>query len=431
MPALALLARANRTNFHPGMGRPASMIWRVAPRSVLPGRIENSAVGAASSIGERANQSIQPQNPSAAAETDKSNSFSRNSIESARNVGLDYARIINVKPQDQQMSLPLQTTQAAGQTDPDLAAARSGSILALLGHLGVLQFSGEDAETFLQGQLSCDVAAVGLRSSAYGAYCSPKGRMLANFLLWREEAGFHMALSRDLSASIHTRLSKFVLRAKLKVSDASDAIVLAGAAGPNADQALREVFPDLPKEPNQVSRRPDTGTVVKVKDGRYLLALTPSSAVALRQRLANVLVPVGAHAWRWLDIRNGVPWVTAATQDQLVPQMANFELLGGVSFHKGCYTGQEVVARMQHLGKLKRRMFLANVPAEAKAGDPLYSDDLGDQASGMVVNAEASPDGGHDLLAAVQTPGPDGSIVHLKALSGPPLDFLALPHAIT
>ena len=89
------------------------------------------------------------------------------------------------------MSLPLQTTQTAGQTDPDLAAARSGSVLALLGHLGVLQFSGDDAETFLQGQLSCDVAEVGLRSSSYGAYCSPKGRMLANFLLWREGAGFH------------------------------------------------------------------------------------------------------------------------------------------------------------------------------------------------------------------------------------------------
>jgi len=329
------------------------------------------------------------------------------------------------------MSVPLQIAEAAGRADPDRAAARSGSILALLGHLGVLQFSGEDAETFLQGQLSCDVAGVDLRSGSYGAYCSPKGRMLANFLLWREEAGFHMALSRDIALSVQKHISKFVLRAKVKISDASDTIVMAGAAGPKADPALRDVFPDFPEHPNKVSRRPGTGTVIKLKDGRFLLALMPSSAVALRQGLANSLVPVGASAWRWLDIRNGVPWVTAATQDQLVPQMANFELLGGVSFDKGCYTGQEVVARMQHLGKLKRRMFLANVPAEAKAGDPLYSDDLGDQASGMVVNAEASPDGGHDLLAAVQTASRDGSIVHLKALAGPPLNFLALPYAIT
>jgi len=325
--------------------------------------------------------------------------------------------------------MPFQIAEAAGQADPDLVATRSGSVLALLGHLGVLQFSGEDAETFLQGQLSCDVAGVDLRSGSYGAYCSPKGRMIANFLLWREETGFHMALSRDITASVQKNISKFVLRAKVKISDASDTIAMAGAAGPKAAQALREVFPDLPKEPNQVSSRLDTGTVIKVKDGRYLVALVPSSAAALRQRLANALVPVGAHAWRWLDIRDGVPWVTAATQDQLVPQMANFELLGGVSFSKGCYTGQEVVARMQHLGKLRRRMFLANVAAPAAAGDPLYSEDLGDQASGIVVNAEASPDGGYDLLAAVQTASREGSTVHLKSLGGPVLRFLPLPYA--
>ncbi len=328
------------------------------------------------------------------------------------------------------MSLPLHHAEPAGNADADLRAARSGSVLALLGHLGVLQFSGEDAETFLQGQLSCDVAEVGLRSSAYGAYCSPKGRMLANFVLWREETGFCMALSRDIAPSIQKHISKFVLRAKVKISDASDTIVVAGAAGPKADQALGEVFSELPKEPDEVSRRPDTGTIIKGKDGRYLLVLPPPSALALRRRLANVLVPVGAHAWRWLDIRNGVPLVTAATQDQLVPQMANFELLGGVSFTKGCYTGQEVVARMQHLGKLKRRMFPANVTAQAKAGDPLYSEDLGDQTGGIVVNAEASPDGGYDLLAVVQTASREGSTVHLKSLGGPVLRFLPLPYTL-
>src|SRR6267143_5031085 len=327
------------------------------------------------------------------------------------------------------MSLPLHHAQPAGTADADLAAARSGSVLALLGHLGALQFSGEDAETFLQGQLSCDLAAVGLRSSTYGAYCSPRGRMLANFLLRREEAGSNLALSRDIASSIQKHISKFVLRAKVKVSDASDTIVMAGAAGPKAGQALSKVFPDFPNGPNGVSRQPDTGTVIKLKDGRFLLSLTPSSAAALRQQLANILVPVGEHAWRWLDIRNGVPLVTAATQNQLVPQMANFELLGGISFVKGCYTGQEVVARIQHLGKLKRRTFLANVAAEAKAGDPLYSKDLGDQASGIVVNAEASPDGGYDLLAAVQTASREGSTVHLKSLGGPVLRFLPLPYA--
>src|SRR2546428_3305124 len=137
------------------------------------------------------------------------------------------------------MSLPLHHTEPEGTSDPDLAAARSGSVFALLGHLGVLQFSGEDAETFLQGQLSCDVANVGLRSSAYGAYCSPKGRMLANFLLWREEAGFFMALSRDIVPAVQKNISRFVLRSKVKVSDASDGVVLVGAAVPRGGGALR------------------------------------------------------------------------------------------------------------------------------------------------------------------------------------------------
>jgi len=328
------------------------------------------------------------------------------------------------------MSLPLHHTEPESTADADLAAARSDGIFAVLDHLGVLRFNGEDAEVFLQGQLSCDVAKVGLRSSTYGAYCSPKGRVLANFLLWREQAGFFMALSRDIVPAVQKNISRFVLRSKVKVSDASDGLVLAGAAGQQADPALRGVFSDFPGKPGEVSRQPDVGTAIRLKDGRFVLALAPSSAPALRQRLAGSLKPVDARAWRWLDIRGGLPRVSAATQDQLLPQMANLELLGGVSFDKGCYTGQEVVARAQHLGKVKRRMFLANVAAVAAAGDELYSEDLGDQACGMVVNSEASPDGGHDLLAVVQTASREGSTVHLRALDGPVLRFLPLPYAI-
>src|SRR5713101_7744740 len=251
------------------------------------------------------------------------------------------------------MSLTLHHTKPEDMTDADLAAARSDSTFALLDHLGVLQFNGEDAETFLQGQLSCDVANLGLRSSTYGAYCSPKGRMLANFLLWREQAGFFMALSRDIVPAVQKNISRFVLRSKVKVSDASNDIVLVGAAGPQAEGALRGVFPDFPANPNEVYRQSGMGTVMRLRDGRFVVAMESSKTPALRQRLAGSLKPVDARAWRWLDIRSGLPWVTAATQDQLLPQMANFELLGGVSFDKGCYTGQEVVARAQHLGRVK------------------------------------------------------------------------------
>jgi folate-binding protein YgfZ len=326
------------------------------------------------------------------------------------------------------MSLPVSTSSVA---DTGLTAAWSGSIFAMLDHLGVLQFSGEDAEAFLQGQLSCDVRNVNLQSSALGAYCSPKGRMLANFLLWREEAGFFMMLSRDIADSVQRSISKFVLRSKVKVTLASDTTVLAGVAGPQAEGALRGLFSELPEVSGEISRQPDAGTVIRLKDGRFVLASGTSAATAFQRRLGTALQIVDTHAWRWLDIRNGLPLITASTQDRFVPQMANFELIGGVSFDKGCYPGQEVVARTQHLGKVKRRMFLANVAAPAAAGDDLYSEDLGDQASGMVVNAEASPHGGYDLLAVVQTASREGSTVHLKSLTGPVLRFSALPYAVT
>ena len=306
-------------------------------------------------------------------------------------------------------------------TTPDAAAPR-GEFVAVLDHLGVLRFSGDDAGTFLQGQLSCDVARIDLRSSSYGAYCSPKGRMLANFLLWRDQDGFSMALSRDIAAAVQKQISRYLLRSKVKVAEASASVVLAGAAGAPAQRAFGEMFPELPAKPNEIRSLPGVGTVIRLKDGRLFLAL--KAAIDGRIGLTD------ARVWRWLDIRAGLPLVTAATQDQFVPQMANLELIGGVSFDKGCYTGQEVVARAQHLGKVKRRMYLANVPLAARAGDALYSDDLGDQAAGTVINAEPSPEGGYDLLAVVQAASRERSVVHLGSPGGASLRFLPLPYAV-
>jgi len=254
--------------------------------------------------------------------------------------------------------------------------------------------------------------------------------MLANFLLWRDDGGFLLALSRELLPVVQKQITKYVLRSKVKISDASEAFALTGAAGPQAEECLSEVLPDVPASPNRVSRA-GGATVIRLPDGRFVIAADAADAAALREKLSGALVPVDARAWRWLDIRNGLPWIGAATQEELIPQMANLELLGAVSFEKGCYTGQEVVARTQHLGKLKRRMFLASVQAAARAGDKLYSDDLGDQAGGIVVNAEASPDGGCDLLAVVQTASRENSTVHLGSLGGPVLRFLPPPYALT
>lgn len=303
----------------------------------------------------------------------------------------------------------------------ELDAVRSGrGVVSVLSHTTALKFSGPDAESFLQGQLTCDVA--GLRSSAtWGAWCSPQGRMLASFLLWRGESDFFIALRADIAPGVQQRIARYVLRAKVAV--APSRLVLAGFSGADAEAALSGSAA-LPRAPLEAASLGGDDALIRLDGSRFLLALGEDGAEARLSQIAARLARVSAPAWDWLDVRHGIPWVTAATQDRLVPQMANLERIGGVSFTKGCYTGQEIVARAQHRGTVKRRAFVANVPGAAAAGDELYAEDLGDQAAGLVINAAASPEGGTDVLASVNAASRESSTVHLRSLDGPALRFL-------
>jgi folate-binding protein YgfZ len=317
-----------------------------------------------------------------------------------------------------------------GDPAAELDETAGGSVVADLSHLGVLGVAGPDAEAFLQGQLSCDVAGLGTDASTFGSYCSAKGRMLASFLLWREADGFGIALSRTLAGAIEKRLRMFVLRAKATVVDRSAERVLIGVAGGAAEAALHAAAGTPPQQAHRVARS-DGVTVLRLPANRFLVAAVPDRATAVWEALSAKLRPVGTPCWEWLDITAGMPLVTARIQDELVPQMANLELIGGVSFQKGCYPGQEVVARTQYRGRTKRRMFLARVQGAAPTpGDPLYSEDLGDQASGAIVNAAPAPGGGFDVLAVVHTSSAADSTVHLGSPDGAPLRFRPLPYAV-
>jgi len=165
---------------------------------------------------------------------------------------------------------------------------------------------------------------------------------------------------------------------------------------------------------------------VRVAAERFLV-LAPA---ADRARLASALADAGEEAWFLQEIRDGLPRVTLATQELFVPQMVNLERLGAVDFHKGCYPGQEIVARTQYRGALKRRMIRARVGSAAAAGDELFAEDVAGQPAGVVVNAAAAPEGGSELLCVLQI----GSIecattVHLRTADGPVLEPLALPYA--
>lgn len=316
-----------------------------------------------------------------------------------------------------------------GDPARELAAARDGTVVCDLSHLGLVRADGEDARDFLHRQLSSDVRNLPDGQAQFSSYNTAKGRMLASLLLWADGDGFLLQLAAELAEPIRRRLAMFVLRSKVTLEEASGRWVRLGVSGPAA-QAVAQRFA-LSAAPLALTRD-EGGTVLRLGPERLEFVLRPAAAPAVWDALARHAVPAGHAAWDWLDIRAGWPRVTAATQEQFVPQMANLELIGGVSFKKGCYPGQEIVARTHYLGKVKRRMFLAHIVAATPPapGDELYSPDTGAQASGMIVNAAPSPEGGFDALAVVQVASAEAGEVRWKSPDGPRLAFRPLPYQV-
>lgn len=317
--------------------------------------------------------------------------------------------------------------------DPELgralAAARDGAIRCDLSALAVLRVSGDDAATFLHGQLTSDVGALEVQAGQLTAWCSPKGRVLANGLLWRESATqLLLLLPASLAAPVCKRLGLFVLRAKVKLEDTAFQYARVGLGGPAAPAAAAALFGDAP--PQFAARSHRGATLIGLPGARFLLLCAAGDAPAWRNKLAPHAVTAPVAAWDWLDIRSGMPVVTAATQDLFIPQMLNWELLGGVSFSKGCYPGQEIVARSQYRGKLKERLYLAHLSAgtEPAPGDPLYSARFGEQSCGTLVNVAPAPKGGYDVLAVVQTAA--ASDAHWHHADGPALGVQPLPYTV-
>ena len=309
--------------------------------------------------------------------------------------------------------------QHFGNPSHEIASAADATIIADLSHLGVIQISGADALTFLQGQITQDVATITAERAGFAGFCSPKGRLLAHFLAWKVGDDYFLQLPPELLEPIQKRLKMYVLRSKVVLTDVSNSMVRFGVAGMNATALIRDVLGAAPGEAMGISSTA-LGTIIALPNDRFeILAL--GDAPALWQKLAQRAQPVGETAWRWLQIRAGIPEIYAATQEQFVPQMVNDDLIGAVSFQKGCYTGQEIVARLHYLGKVKRRMIGAhlNTPESPQPGDPVYGTKLEGQAIGMVVDAAAAPIGGWDLLISVPVDENSETTHYFKTQNGP------------
>lgn len=317
-------------------------------------------------------------------------------------------------------------TQHYSDASSELPATQNATVLCDLGQFGTLRVSGEEAQTFLQNMLSNDIRAADASHAQLSSMNTPKGRMLASMLIWRDGGDYLLQLPRSLCEQICKKLTMYVLRAKVTITNAD--LISLGVSGTQAEASLRELFGELPHQTLEVANGKDA-SLIKLGEHRWQLNATPQRAQELWA--AITAHPVGSACWDWLNIRAGIPFILPQTQEQFVAQMVNFEVLGGVSFKKGCYPGQEVVARMQHLGKPKRRMYLAHVDgAIPQPGDELYSADMEGQSSGMIVNATPAPSGGHDVLAVVQIASHGAHPIHLGSPSGARLQFLPSPYPL-
>jgi len=296
-----------------------------------------------------------------------------------------------------------------------------------LSHEGVLAVRGSDAAKFLQGQLTCNLNYLSDTQASLGARCTQKGRMQSSFRILLQGDGVLLAMASELLEPQLADLKKYAVFSKSKLTDESAAWVRFGLM--NADPALTGLGLELPAETDSVVRN-DTLIAIRVSPGRAELWVPAEQGDAVRSQLAATLEQTDLNEWLLGQIRAGIGQVMPQTRELFIPQMLNLQAVGGVSFKKGCYTGQEIVARMQYLGKLKRRLYRLSLDTSEipPPGTPLFSPSHNSSIGEVVIAAKA--DQTVELLAVLQAEAADSEDVHLGALEGPRLQLLDLPYTL-
>jgi folate-binding protein YgfZ len=325
-----------------------------------------------------------------------------------------------------------------GVSYADADALAQNAVAIPLFHIGMIRATGEEAVVFLHRLFSNNVTGLARDAVQWTSFNTAQGRMLANFLLWHDDDGLCLAVSADLVPALLKKLSFYILRAKVKLGLPEQERALIGLAGPRAGEHLMHAALPVPEADMRQAVSADRRTI-RLHDGLFILDLpateAPTAFDSLRQ---SGVTPGGTANWQLASIRAGLPLITAATQEAFIALMLNFEIIGGVSFTKGCYPGQEIIARTQHLGKPKRRMFRIGLPSSAStadfpAGTTLYSSasESGDgQAVGTIVNFAPLPKGGEALaVIRVEHVQADGEI-RVGVPDGPCAQVLGHPYEV-
>ncbi|HTT07792.1 MAG TPA: folate-binding protein [Gammaproteobacteria bacterium] len=314
----------------------------------------------------------------------------------------------------------------------EASAASGRNSMVDLSHLALVEVSGEDAEKFLASQLTNDVPALTAHQTQLSAWCSAQGRVLALLRMYRTPSSYRMLLPADLAEETMKRLRMFVLRAKVKIEDLSPRYVRLGLSGPKAAECLGMVVGQVPTELNAANTTYN-GTLLRLPGAvpRFIFVGEAGEAGMIWDKLATDARPAGADSWTLLDIEAGQPQVYAATRDEFIPQTLNLDVLGAVSFSKGCYPGQEIVARLKYRGRLKQRLYPGRAQTDRlpERGGKIVV--RGQEAHvGRVVDVAAHPEGGIALLAVLNMESAQSAELHLNTPDGPACRFTMPPYPI-
>ena len=312
--------------------------------------------------------------------------------------------------------------------------------VAPLPHLGVIRASGEDAANFLHNQLTQDVLLMKADQCHLGAFCNAKGRMQASFVYCKPSPNeVLLVCRRDLIAQTVKRLSMFVLRSKVKLTDATADFHLTGLAGKSLESLVTKISQEAEANttPQVLSTTQQAWRCIPWESAKaHVLTLYPAMGQPRALMLASSTFDLSQYPtldpahWQFGEVMSGIAWVELATFEAFVPQMLNYESVDGVNFKKGCYPGQEVVARSQFRGTLKRRAYVVQSAGAISAGQEIFTSEAKDQPCGLVAQVATVNDQTYAVVELQTNVVDENKLLHVGTTAGPQLDVLPLPYVL-
>lgn len=323
--------------------------------------------------------------------------------------------------------------QGASMENDRVVYALEHTYLCELSTLGAIRAAGDDARSFLHGQFTNDLDQVSPAVSQLSSYCNPKGRMLSTLRIHKCDRDYRLILPREVLAATLKKLIMFRLMAKVDITDESSEVALFGVAGPKAEVTLKALNVDVPQKTDHCVQH-DGITAIRLpsENVRVLLIANIQAAIPLWKRTSAKLPVATWRLWDLHDIHSGIPQITASISEAFIPQMTNLDVIGGVSFSKGCYPGQEVVARTHYLGKPNRRMYRVSIAGDKvpAPGSNIYAPEDASQPVGKIVSAQQDSDDSCAALVVLRIEKEADEHLYVGSLSGAKVSVRSLPYIV-